>query len=226
MRRWHAYLTVLIVMVSLMVFAAAPAAACRAAVTLEEAVAHAGYIIIGHVTPAGDPYWYGETDPAGMGRVIITPLDVVVVETLKGPALPGDTLRICQTGGQIGDTMMMSTAEQYIGSGTYLLFLSPHWDSQAGLRVAEAWTFAGDTLDGNIYWPTYGKLSKLKAEISEAVGRETGAPFGIAGGADVAEGAGGAAGPQRADPGTVVVAGLLGGYAVQKLKVRRGRPGR
>lgn len=232
MRRWHASLTVVILVSSLAVFAGSPAAACRAAITMEETVASTVHIIIGHVSPAGDPYWYEETDPAGIGRVVVTPLDVVVVETLKGPALPGDRLRICQLGGQIGDTRMICTVEQYIGSGTYLLFLSPHWYSQAGLRVDEAWTLAGDTLGGNPYWAIYDNLSQLKTVIREMVSRESGAPFAVAGGAEAeagagAEGAGDSgAGPELLDPGIVVVAGLLGGWAVQKLKVRRGRLGR
>ncbi len=203
---------------------------------MDEAVAHAMHIVIGHVSRAGDPYWYGEADPAGIGRVIITPLDIVVVETLKGPALPGDTLRICQLGGHIGETRMMVTSEQYIGSDTYLLFLSPHWHSQAGMRVNEAWTFAGDALGGNEYWPGYSRLSQLRALIQGAVGRQAGAPFRVAEGAEIeaeavagarAERVGGSgARPELLDPGIVVVAGLLGGWAVQRLKVRRGRPGR
>lgn len=232
-------LVVLYAVISLLFFPAAPASACRAAITFDEAVAAAEYIVIGQVGPAGDPYWFeepGEAQSSPFWRAIITPLDVTVVESLKGSAVAGDTLRIGQLGGQIGDVGMICSAEQYLGSGDYLLFLSSGqgpW-AQTGLRVGEAWSFAGDTLAGNLYWPEHTKMSKLRADIEGALRRDAGlTPSRLS---ESGDGAGAEAtgltsdgdptsevGRTPLDPGVVVVAGLLGGSAVGAVRVRRAR---
>jgi|GEM_PF-3520626 len=221
---------VLLALTGLLVIAAQPVAACRVAITFEEAVRGAEYIVIGQVSQAGDPYWYEEKgEPSPMGRLIITPLEITIAQTLKGPALPGDTLRIAQVGGQIGDTRMVSTGEQYIGTGNYLLFLSLSGvHSDVGSRVSEAWAFAGSTLSDNPYWPAYTSLSQLKAVIREAVQHDDAALGGtpLAGDPEPAAGVGVAPADTggRRDSGavTVIAGGLAYVWFAHRARIRRG----
>jgi hypothetical protein len=185
---------VLLATFSLLLLPTAPAWACWAAITFDEAVASAEYIVIGRVGPGGDPYWFEEPGQAGsgpVGRVIITPLLLTVAESLKGPAAPGETLTIGQLGGQIGEQAMSCSAERYLDPGTYLLFLCPAqglW-AEAGLRVSQEWSIAGSSLAAHPLWPQHRTLPQVKAEIGRILGREADqTPPGSSGTRSAAEG--------------------------------------